>query len=84
MFFEENRIVAMREMIVAETQADREKALKKLLPFQRKDFKGIFTAMKGLPVTVRLLDPPLHEFLPHDAKIASRSWPRFWGFPAPN
>ena len=68
MFFSDNRIVAMREMIVAETQADREKALKKLLPYQRKDFEGIFTAMKGLPVTVRLLDPPLHEFLPHDAK----------------
>jgi pyruvate,orthophosphate dikinase len=68
MFFDENRIVAMREMIVAETQADREKALKKLLPFQRKDFEDIFLAMKGLPVTIRLLDPPLHEFLPHDAK----------------
>jgi pyruvate,orthophosphate dikinase len=68
MFFDESRIVAMREMIVAENQADREKALKKLLPFQRKDFEAIFTAMKGLPVTIRLLDPPLHEFLPHDAK----------------
>jgi pyruvate, orthophosphate dikinase len=55
-------------MILAESLADREKALAKLLPFQRKDFVGIFTAMKGLPVTVRLLDPPLHEFLPHDAK----------------
>jgi pyruvate,orthophosphate dikinase len=68
MFFDETRINAMREMIVAETPAAREAALKKLLPFQRKDFEGIFTAMKGLPVTVRLLDPPLHEFLPHDAK----------------
>ena len=68
MFFEENRIGSMREMIIAETVADREKALKKLLPFQRRDFEGIFKAMKGLPVTVRLLDPPLHEFLPHDAK----------------
>ncbi|MCB0298912.1 MAG: pyruvate, phosphate dikinase, partial [Calditrichaeota bacterium] len=68
MFFEEGRIGAMREMIIAETQEDREKALAKLLPFQREDFEGIFTAMKGLPVTVRLLDPPLHEFLPHDAK----------------
>ena len=66
MFFEGDRIVAMRQMILADTLADREKALKKLLPFQRKDFVGIFTAMKGLPVTVRLLDPPLHEFLPHD------------------
>ncbi len=67
MFFDEGRIIAMREMIVAETQQEREAALKKLLPFQRKDFEGILTAMKGLPVTVRLLDPPLHEFLPHDA-----------------
>ena len=68
MFFEGDRITAMREMILVETEADRKKALKKLLPYQRKDFVGIFTAMKGLPVTVRLLDPPLHEFLPHDAK----------------
>ncbi|MGI9012662.1 MAG: pyruvate, phosphate dikinase [Phycisphaerales bacterium] len=66
MFFEGNRIDAMRQMILAETVAEREKALAKLLPYQRKDFIGIFTAMKGLPVTVRLLDPPLHEFLPHD------------------
>jgi pyruvate,orthophosphate dikinase len=68
MFFEGDRIAAMREMILAETPEDRKAALAKLLPFQRKDFVGIFTAMKGLPVTVRLLDPPLHEFLPHDAK----------------
>ena len=67
MFFEGDRILAMREMILAEAKADREKALAKLLPYQRKDFVGIFTAMKGLPVTVRLLDPPLHEFLPHEA-----------------
>lgn len=67
MFFDEKRIGSMREMIVAESLEAREKALKKLLPFQRKDFEGIFTAMNGLPVTVRLLDPPLHEFLPHDA-----------------
>ena len=66
MFFEGDRITAMREMILAESEADRRKALKKLLPYQRRDFVGIFTAMKGLPVTVRLLDPPLHEFLPHD------------------
>lgn len=66
MFFEGDRILAMREMILADTTVDREKALKKLLPFQRKDFEGIFKAMKGLPVTVRLLDPPLHEFLPHE------------------
>ncbi|MEE9404172.1 MAG: pyruvate, phosphate dikinase, partial [Algisphaera sp.] len=68
MFFEGDRILAMREMILADDQPARQKALKKLLPFQRKDFEGIFKAMKGLPVTVRLLDPPLHEFLPHDAK----------------
>ncbi|MEX0791537.1 MAG: pyruvate, phosphate dikinase [Pirellulaceae bacterium] len=68
MFFEGERIISMREMILAETEEARRKALAKLLPFQREDFVGIFTAMKGLPVTVRLLDPPLHEFLPHDAK----------------
>jgi len=68
MFFEGERIIAMREMILAETLPDRQKALAKLLPFQREDFVGIFTAMKGLPVTVRLLDPPLHEFVPHDTK----------------
>jgi pyruvate,orthophosphate dikinase len=67
MFFQEDRITAMREMILAEDLADRTAALKKLLPFQRKDFIGIFTEMKGLPVTIRLLDPPLHEFLPHEA-----------------
>ncbi|MCH7602963.1 MAG: pyruvate, phosphate dikinase [Planctomycetes bacterium] len=68
MFFEGDRIRPMREMILADNKKDREKALKKLLPFQRRDFAGIFTAMKGLPVTIRLLDPPLHEFLPHEAK----------------
>ncbi len=68
MFFEEDRITAMREMIVAETEPARRKALKKLLPIQRKDFEGIFKAMAGCPVTIRLLDPPLHEFLPHEAK----------------
>ncbi len=71
MFFDEGRIGIMREMIVAEDATSREKALKRLLPFQRKDFIGIFTAMKGLPVTIRLLDPPLHEFLPHDSKSQS-------------
>lgn len=65
MFFEEERILAVREMIFASNSADREIAIKKLLPFQRKDFLGIFKAMDGLPVNVRLLDPPLHEFLPH-------------------
>lgn len=68
MFFEEDRITAMREMILAEDEVARRKALKKLLPIQRKDFEGIFKTMQGLPVTVRLLDPPLHEFLPHDNK----------------
>jgi len=68
MFFEGDRITSMREMILAEDVVARRKALAKLLPFQRKDFIEIFTAMKGLPVTVRLLDPPLHEFLPHDPK----------------
>ena len=71
MFFEGNRINAMRQMIVAETKETRKKALGKLLPFQRKDFEGIFGAMNGLPVTIRLLDPPLHEFLPHDSKSQS-------------
>ena len=68
MFFEGEKIVAMREMILAEDETGRRAALAKLLPIQRKDFEGIFEAMKGLPVTVRLLDPPLHEFVPHDAK----------------
>ncbi|MEZ6094812.1 MAG: pyruvate, phosphate dikinase [Pirellulaceae bacterium] len=67
MFFGGKRTIAIREMILAKEEADRRKALKKLLPFQRKDFEGIFEAMKGLPVTIRLLDPPLHEFVPHDA-----------------
>ncbi len=64
MFFEADRIRPMREMILAETEEDRQKALEKLLPFQREDFYGIFKAMDGFPVTIRLLDPPLHEFLP--------------------
>jgi pyruvate,orthophosphate dikinase len=68
MFFEETRITAVREMILAENVADRERALAKLLPEQRKDFLGIFRAMDGLPVTIRLLDPPLHEFVPHDTE----------------
>ena len=68
MFFEGERIVAMREMILAEGEKGRREALKKLLPMQRADFEGIFEAMHDLPVTVRLLDPPLHEFVPHDEK----------------
>ena len=65
MFFEGDRIDAMREMILADNENDRRKALAKLLPYQREDFTGIFKALKGLPATIRLLDPPLHEFLPH-------------------
>ncbi|MBX3379843.1 MAG: pyruvate, phosphate dikinase [Phycisphaeraceae bacterium] len=68
MFFEGDRIRSMREMILATNKDDRVKALAKLLPHQRDDFMGIFKAMKGLPVTIRLIDPPLHEFLPHDDK----------------
>jgi len=66
MFFQEDRIKAMREMIIAETVEGRKTALVKLLPMQRTDFEGIFEAMQGLPVTIRLLDPPLHEFVPHE------------------
>jgi pyruvate,orthophosphate dikinase len=68
MFFGDDRIMAMRRMILADNPQDRRQALKKLLPFQRRDFYGLFNAMKGLPVTIRLLDPPLHEFLPRDEK----------------
>ena len=66
MFFEGDRIDAMREMILAETKDERKKALAKLLPYQKGDFVGIFKALKGYPATIRFLDPPLHEFLPHD------------------
>ncbi|MDQ2889101.1 MAG: pyruvate, phosphate dikinase [Gemmatimonadota bacterium] len=76
MFFEGERIHAMREMIVARDEAGRRRALAKLLPMQRNDFEGIFEAMDGLPVTIRLLDPPLHEFLPHggeESKLLART-----------
>src|SRR5438094_8298972 len=66
MFFEGNRIDAMREMILADSKKDRARALAKLLAYQRDDFIGIFAALKGLPATIRFLDPPLHEFLPAD------------------
>ena len=66
MFFDDQKLVAMRQMILAEDAEGREKALAKLLPFQKADFKGILEAMDGLPVNIRLLDPPLHEFVPHD------------------
>ena len=64
MFFGEDRITKMREMILADSEAGRRKALVKILPLQQDDFEGIFKAMDGYPVTIRLLDPPLHEFLP--------------------
>jgi pyruvate,orthophosphate dikinase len=76
MFFGPDRIKAVRQMILSETLEGREKALAKLLPFQKKDFLGVFKEMKGLPVTIRLLDPPLHEFLPHtdnDLKALAKS-----------
>jgi pyruvate,orthophosphate dikinase len=76
MFFEGDRITPMREMIVARDLAGRRRALAKLLPMQRTDFEGIFEAMNGLPVTIRLLDPPLHEFLPHggeESKLLART-----------
>ena len=72
MFFEGDRIHAMREMIVARDEGGRRRALAKLLPMQRADFEGIFEAMAGLPVTIRLLDPPLHEFLPHGGEESKR------------
>ena len=68
MFFDENRINVMRQMILAEDSNERQNALDKLLPMQRKDFEDLFLIMKGLPVTIRLLDPPLHEFLPNNEK----------------
>ena len=68
MFFDDKKIIAMREMILAQDAAGREKALAKLLPYQKADFKGILEAMDGCPVNIRLLDPPLHEFVPHDLK----------------
>ena len=76
MFFEGDRITAMREMIVARDEGGRRRALARLLPIQRADFEGIFEAMAGLPVTIRLLDPPLHEFLPHggeESKLLART-----------
>ncbi|HJU30750.1 MAG TPA: pyruvate, phosphate dikinase, partial [Hyphomicrobiaceae bacterium] len=71
MFFEEGRILAMREMICADDEAGRRRALAKILPMQRDDFAALFEIMAGLPVTIRLLDPPLHEFLPHEPKEAA-------------
>lgn len=68
MFFENEKIKAMREMILSDTPEEREKALEKLLPYQKQDFYGILKCMDGMPVNIRLLDPPLHEFVPHDRK----------------
>ncbi len=70
MFFDEDRILAMREMICADDEAGRRAALAKILPMQRADFEELFEIMSGLPVTIRLLDPPLHEFLPHEDREA--------------
>jgi len=81
MFFEGDRIAAMRKMILADNEDDRRAALEKLLPYQRDDFIGILTAMKGLPVTIRLLDPPLHEFLPND-KSTQQAIAKELGIPA--
>jgi pyruvate,orthophosphate dikinase len=72
MFFEGDRILAVREMILADTKEEREIALSKILPMQKKDFREIFKVMDGLPVTIRLLDPPLHEFLPHTEKEVAK------------
>jgi pyruvate,orthophosphate dikinase len=71
MFFEEDRILAMREMICADDESGRRRALAKMLPMQRADFEALFEIMAGLPVTIRLLDPPLHEFLPREDKEAA-------------
>ena len=75
MFFDDQKIIAMREMILAKDSAGREKALAKLLPYQKADFKGILDAMDGLPVNIRLLDPPLHEF------VDKSRWRKKWAFP---
>jgi len=80
MFFEGDRIVSMRKMILADDEQGRRKALRELLPLQRKDFIGIFKALKGRPATIRFLDPPLHEFVPHDEK-QQRQMARAMGVP---
>jgi len=81
MFFQEERILAVREMILARNEQGRRQALAKLLPYQRQDFAGIFRALDGLPVTIRLLDPPLHEFLPQtEAQISTVAREMGWGF----
>jgi pyruvate,orthophosphate dikinase len=77
MFFDEDRLVVMREMIFADSPGDRAAALARLLPMQRADFVQLFEIMEGLPVCIRLFDPPLHEFLPGDREGCAR-WPRRW------
>jgi len=77
MFFDEERILSVRQMILSKSKEDRNGALEKLLPYQKEDFKKIFKVMSGLPVTVRLLDPPLHEFLPKVEKDIEVNSPRF-------
>lgn len=76
MFFEGNRIDAVREMMLAETEVERKEGLKKILPFQRDDFTGLFKAMESRPCTIRLLDPPMHEFMPHDRKTMEELAPK--------
>ncbi|HUO84051.1 MAG TPA: pyruvate, phosphate dikinase [Thermoanaerobaculia bacterium] len=81
MFFQEERIISVREMILARDEVGRRRSIEKILPYQREDFVGIFRAMDGLPVTIRLLDPPLHEFLPHnEAQISALARDMGWGF----
>src|SRR5437762_12921642 len=81
MFFAEERILRVREMILARNEAGRRKALDQLLPFQQGDFEGIFRELAGTPVTIRLLDPPLHEFLPHsESQISEVARDMDWGF----
>ena len=81
MFFAEERILKVREMILARNEAGRREALDELLPFQKGDFEGIFRELSGMPVTIRLLDPPLHEFLPHtEAQISAVARDMNWGF----
>jgi pyruvate,orthophosphate dikinase len=80
MFFDEDRLVVMREMIFADTPGDRAAALARLLPMQRADFVQLFEIMQGLPVCIRLFDPPLHEFLPSDREGCA-NWPRRWTAP---
>jgi len=81
MFFAEERILRVREMILARNEEGRRKALEELLPFQRNDFNGIFRELAGMPVTIRLLDPPLHEFLPHtEGQISAMARDMGWGF----